>query len=87
MARRVVVSGRVQGVFFRDACRAEAERLGAAGWVRNRPDGRVEALVEGDAAAVDALVAWMGRGPREAVVVSRTVTEASPEGGARFEVR
>lgn len=87
MARRVVVSGRVQGVFFRDACRAEAERLGAAGWVRNRPDGRVEALVEGDAAAVDALVAWMGRGPRGAVVASRTVTEAPPEGGARFEVR
>lgn len=73
--RRVVVHGRVQGVFFRDSCRAEASRLGVAGWVRNLRDGRVEAVFEGPAAAVDAAVAWCRRGPARAVVESVSVVD------------
>lgn len=59
MARaRVLVSGKVQGVFYRDTTKKEALKRGARGWVRNLRDGRVEAVFEGDAATVDALVAW-----------------------------
>jgi acylphosphatase len=65
---RVVLSGRVQGVGFRQQAVAEAERLGLSGWVRNLPDGRVEALAEGDKEAVDALLAWCKHGPRLARV-------------------
>lgn len=65
---RAVVDGRVQGVWFRQTCRREAERLGLSGWVRNRPDGRVEIEAQGDPAAVDALVAWAHVGPPLAVV-------------------
>jgi acylphosphatase len=65
---RVVVNGRVQGVGFRQQALAEAERLGLAGWVRNLPDGRVEALAEGEKEAVDALLAWCKHGPRLARV-------------------
>jgi acylphosphatase len=64
----VVVHGRVQGVWFRGSMQDEAERLGVAGWVRNRPDGTVEAELEGAREAVDALVAWAHRGPRGARV-------------------
>ena len=64
----LVIHGRVQGVFFRDSMRREAQRLAVAGWVRNRMDGAVEALVQGDAAAVDALVRWAQRGPQMASV-------------------
>lgn len=60
---RVVVRGRVQGVWFRDSCRRQAQTRGVAGWVRNRDDGRVEAVFAGSAADVDAMVAWMGEGP------------------------
>ena len=56
MRKRVVVHGRVQGVLFRESTRKEAEAAGVAGWVTNRPDGAVEAVLEGDADAVDALV-------------------------------
>jgi acylphosphatase len=65
---RVVVNGRVQGVGFRQYAVAEAQRLGVTGWVRNLPDGRVEALAEGDKEAVDALLAWCRHGPRLARV-------------------
>jgi acylphosphatase len=68
IARRLVIQGRVQGVFFRESLRQEAERLGIAGWVRNRADGDVEALIQGDAAAVEALAAWAHRGPPAARV-------------------
>jgi acylphosphatase len=61
---RLVIHGRVQGVFFRDSMRAEGQRLGIAGWVRNRHDGTVEAAVQGEAAAVDAIVRWAHRGPQ-----------------------
>ncbi|MBI5659817.1 MAG: acylphosphatase [Nitrosomonadales bacterium] len=59
----LVIRGRVQGVFFRDSMRREAQRLGVAGWVRNRSDGAVEAVVQGEAAAVDAIVRWSRHGP------------------------
>ena len=64
----LLVSGRVQGVFFRGATAGEASRLGLAGWVRNLPDGRVEVLAEGERAALEALVRFCGRGPPAARV-------------------
>jgi len=84
---RVVVSGRVQGVFFRDTCRQEADRLGVAGEAVNRPDGTVEAVFEGPADAVDAMVGWARRGPSEATVDGVQVTEERPEGMHGFSVR
>lgn len=86
-ARRLVVSGRVQGVFFRDCTRREATRLGVAGWVRNRPDGAVEAHVEGPGDAVAALEAWAGEGPEHAAVASVEGRDAEPEGLRTFEIR
>ena len=62
------IHGRVQGVFFRDSMRYEAQRLGISGWVRNRSDGTVEAAVHGDPAAVDAIVGWAHHGPQHANV-------------------
>jgi len=60
---RVVIEGRVQGVFFRDSTRQEAQRLGVTGWVRNRRDGSVEALLEGEEEKVRALIRWCEQGP------------------------
>ena len=85
--KRVVVSGRVQGVFFRDTTRRRAEAAGVAGWVRNRPDGAVEAVFEGDPAAVEELVEFSRRGPSRAEVVSLEVVEEEPEGLSGFGVR
>lgn len=85
--RRVVVDGRVQGVFFRDTCRREATRAGVGGWVRNRPDGRVEAVFEGDPDRVALLVEWCHQGPRGAVVTGVEVTEEEPTGEDGFRVR
>ena len=85
--RRVVVSGRVQGVFYRDTCRRTAVGEGVAGWVRNRPDGTVEAVFEGPPAAVERLVAWTRRGPRDAVVDGVTVVAEEPRGESGFAVR
>jgi acylphosphatase len=65
---RLLIHGRVQGVFFRDSMRAEGQRLGIAGWVRNRRDGTVEAAVQGETAAVDAIVHWAHSGPQHARV-------------------
>ena len=87
IARRLVASGRVQGVFFRDSTRREANRLGVTGWVRNRPDGTVEAYAEGAPEAVEALVRWAREGPRHADVDDVRVSEAEPAGCTRFEVR
>jgi acylphosphatase len=86
IARRVVVHGRVQGVFFRDSCRREAERSRVAGWVRNEPDGSVGALFEGPAPAVDAMVAWCRQGPPHARVERVDVSEAGPAGCTAFDV-
>jgi acylphosphatase len=84
--RRVVVRGEVQGVGFRWACVRAAEALGVQGWVRNRTDGGVEAVVEGDADAVEQLVAWVRRGPSHAHVTSADVTEEEPEGLRGFRI-
>ncbi|GAA2741836.1 MULTISPECIES: acylphosphatase [Kitasatospora] len=84
--RRVLVSGLVQGVFYRDTCRREAAGLGVAGWVRNLPDGRVEAVFEGEREAVERMVAWCGRGSSRSAVDHVDVTEEPPEGLTHFAV-
>jgi acylphosphatase len=84
---RVLISGRVQGVFFRDTCRRLAMEHGVSGWVRNLPDGRVEAVFEGPAQDVGRLVEWTRRGPRLAVVDHVTVEAEQPEGLRTFMVR
>jgi acylphosphatase len=85
--RRVVVHGHVQGVFFRDSARRLAQRHGVAGWVANRPDGAVEAVFEGQADAVERLVAFSRKGPRGAQVESVEVSEEEPEDLRGFGVR
>jgi len=84
---RVLVAGRVQGVFFRDTCRSEARRAGVSGWVRNRRDGRVEAVFEGDEESVEHLVAWCGHGPPGAGVEQVEVSDEEPTGESGFSVR
>lgn len=84
---RAVVSGRVQGVWFRESCRREAQRLGVAGWVRNRRDGRVEIEAEGERHRVDELVVWAHEGPSRAVVTGVDVDDLDPVGEAVFAVR
>ena len=74
---RVVVSGRVQGVWFRAWTERKAKSLGLDGWVRNCRDGSVEAVVDGAPGAVDAIIAWARRGPPAARVAGVTVNEAS----------
>ena len=76
MAYRLNITGRVQGVGFRYSMQVEARRLGITGWVRNRRDGSVEALVDGGAESIEAIVAWARTGPRGARVVSVEVSEA-----------
>jgi len=77
--RRLRITGKVQGVGFRYALQEAADRLGVTGWVRNRRDGSVEALVQGDPAAVDATIAWARRGPPGARVMDLRVEEAGDE--------
>jgi acylphosphatase len=84
--RRVVVSGQVQNVFFRDSCRREARSRHVAGWVRNNSDGTVEAIFEGDPDAVTTLVDWAHEGPAGAQVSRVEVTEEEPEGLSGFRV-
>ena len=84
----VVVSGWVQGVGFRASCQRQANALGVRGWVRNRWDGAVEALFEGPAEAVDAMVGWCRRGPPAAEVESVQITEPPPGPASRlFSIR
>ena len=85
--RRVVVRGRVQGVFFRGTIAEAAARTRVEGWVRNLPDGNVEAVFEGEPAAVEALVALARQGPQYAQVAGLDVYEESPEGERGFQVR
>jgi len=86
--RRVIVRGEVQGVFFRDSTRDEAESRGVAGWVRNRDDGSVEAVFEGPEDAVEAMVDWCRSGPSRADVEDMDVSlEGDPDGLEGFEVR
>lgn len=85
--KRVIVSGTVQGVFFRDGCRGAAASRGVDGWVRNLPDGTVEAVFEGRTDSVEKLVDWAREGPPSARVVHVQVFDEKPEGLSRFEVR
>jgi acylphosphatase len=85
--RRVVVRGQVQGVFFRDSTRRLAQRHNVTGWVANRADGAVEAVFEGEADAVERLIAFSREGPRGARVTSVEVTEEEPAGLSGFAVR
>ena len=84
---RVLISGRVQGVFFRGTCQEVAKEHGVNGWVRNLPDGRVEAVFEGAAEDVRRLLEWSRQGPRDAVVADVRVQQEPPEGISGFEVR
>jgi acylphosphatase len=84
---RVLVSGRVQGVYFRDTCRQLALQRGVRGWVRNLPDGRVEAVFEGPTDDVQYLVDWARRGPRSAVVADVSVQTEPPEGLGAFQIK
>lgn len=86
LTRRLAIHGRVQGVWFRESMRLEAERLGVHGWVANRLDGSVEALVQGSPEAIEAITRWARRGPERARVDHVQVTEASGEFSA-FEKR
>jgi acylphosphatase len=86
-ARRVRVTGRVQGVFFRAWTQQNARELGVKGWVRNTADGSVEAHLEGDEAAVKALIQRLWEGPPSARVENVEVEEAAPEDSSHFEVR
>ena len=85
--RRVIVHGRVQGVFFRDTTRRMARSRGLGGWVRNTPDGKVEAVFEGEGEAVESMVRWSRDGPRGAVVERLEVTDEEPQGLAEFRIR
>jgi acylphosphatase len=85
--RRVIVHGRVQGVWFRGATERQARALGVAGWVRNRPDGTVEAAFEGEAGAVGRAVAYCRQGPPGARVEHVESFDETPEGLCGFDVR
>lgn len=87
LRRRVIVRGRVQGVFFRASTRERAGALGLAGWVRNRPDGSVEAVFEGPAEAVTAAVAFCRTGPEYARVDALEEIPEPPQGETGFAVR
>jgi acylphosphatase len=83
---RAIVSGRVQGVFYRDSCQQMARRLGVRGSVRNRHDGAVEVVAEGARDAVDALLAWCREGPPRAQVTGLAITDEPPIGETSFRV-
>ena len=85
--RRVVVHGRVQGVFFRDSARRLAQQRGVAGWIANRWDGTVEAVFEGDEEAVQGLVRFVHEGPRGAEVDRVETFDEEPEALVGFSVR
>jgi acylphosphatase len=85
--RRVRAHGRVQGVFFREGVRRDAQARGVAGWVSNEPDGTVAAVFEGPRAAVEALVELCRRGPGHAEVERLGVAEEEPQGERGFQVR
>jgi acylphosphatase len=85
--RRAVVHGRVQGVFFRDSTRQRANAHGVAGWIANRPDGAVEAVLEGPPDAVQSVLRFLHTGPSHASVDHVDVIEEQPEGLTGFSVR
>lgn len=87
LRRRIVIRGRVQGVSFRFYASREARRHGLAGWVRNRADGSVEAVAEGEPDAVAAFVEWCHEGPPAARVEHVELSAEEPEGLGGFEIR
>lgn len=87
MRRRVVVHGRVQGVFFRDSLRRLAEQHGVSGWARNTPEGDVEAVFEGEPHDVERLVSFARKGPPDARVEAVDVHEEEPERLSGFAIR
>lgn len=87
VAAHAVISGRVQGVFYRASTEAEARKLGLCGWVRNLPTGEVEVRFEGPRAQVDAALRWCAQGPPSARVTDVSVSWVAPEGFATFDVR
>jgi acylphosphatase len=84
---RLVITGRVQGVWYRDSCKKRARVEGVGGWVRNRVDGAVEAEFEGSEPAVARMIAWCREGPRRARVDNVSVEELAPTGERLFRVR
>ena len=84
--QRIVVHGRVQAVGYRYGARIEAQRLGVAGWIRNRSDGAVEAEIEGEARSVDAMLAWLDDGPPGADVTSISTADLEPTGERGFRI-
>ena len=87
IARHVVITGRVQGVFFRAWAQGHARELGVSGWIRNAADGSVEAHVEGEENAVERMIGRMRGGPSNARVEDVAVEDAELQGLGRFEVR
>jgi acylphosphatase len=85
--RRLVVHGKVQGVFFRDSTREAARNEGVAGWATNRPDGSVEVVLEGPPGAVDLVAGYVRRGPSSARVDNVETRDEAPEGLSGFEIR
>lgn len=84
--KRTIITGRVQGVWYRARTQEQAETLGVSGWVRNRPDGSVEAVFEGEPTSVAAAVEWCREGPAHANVESVDVRDESPEGLSGFRI-
>jgi len=87
VARRAIIAGRVQGVWFRDSAQRNAKSLGVAGWVRNRLDGTVEVWAEGSLEAVEALLDYCRKGPPRAFVEHLSIDEVAPAGLEHFDVR
>ncbi len=85
--RHLLIDGVVQGVWFRESCRRQAGSCGVAGWVSNRADGRVEAVLEGDPAGVKAMEAWCHTGPPRAHVYSVEAVDEPPLGEVGFSIR
>jgi acylphosphatase len=85
--RCLLVSGDVQGVFYRDSCRRVAQDAGVAGWARNLPDGRVEVCLEGEADAVQRVEAWCNKGTRHSEVDSVEASDEEPQGEQGFSIR
>lgn len=85
ITQHLTISGKVQGVFYRESMRTEAERLGVTGWVRNCSDGTVEAIVQGTSEAVTVIIAWAQRGPKQAQITKVDVAEAEGENYSRFD--
>ena len=86
-SKNIVVHGQVQGVFFRQGAQDAAREYGVAGWVRNRDDGTVEMVVEGEDDAVDRMIAWAREGTSQAQVNDVEVADAEPQGLRSFEQR